>query len=541
MAKVYKYWCEPATSADTAALCNFIRLAADYRRELARIENRARDLLRRQPDDATRALIYEQQGIASRAARARAVDGGLHWGSYQNADEAHSDSCRSTKIYDNVRTFVPRDVGCAAVHLQPARTLGEAEDWIRIGGIVRKGSELNKSGQVRPARHRAVTLRIGTTPEKAPLRVNLFVRLHREMPDGAVVSWARVHRRRLGSKFRWELHFTFADVRATPAPQNRAKAVGVDIGWRKLEGCTRIAYWWGSDGREGQVTISDFVLGGDAKSDSLRAIRDEAKNVFRKKLCTWVAAIPDRSTWIVEECTFAHAWLKTWRFVRMAHRWRDERIAGDEQIFEEMAAWLKQDRHLWDWEAAGREKRQRRVGEIIRVLAVNLARQYDRVGIESPMVAALVKKVARCEACAKLPKRCDACYQAERLRKLASGRVPHAAPARTRMEIKTFGAKYGALVLEMDPAYTTMDCAACGWRRDDVTDWASLQVGCSGCGVVEDQDRTAAKNLARLASDAILGEDGKPLAPGKTARSSKKLGARRTRKVVRPDRSLVPA
>ena len=552
MPSVYKYHCEPATADDASALCKYLHLAADYRRELARIENRARALIRRRPDDELRAKLFEQQGIASRAARSLVVANGLHWGTYQHADEAHSDSCRSTKIFDDVRTFVPGDVGCVAVHLQPARTLDAAEDWIRIGGVVRHGSEIDKSGRVRPTRHREVKLRIGSG-EDGPLRVTMHVLMHRELPKDGVVSWAKVKRFRVGSKFRWELLVTVTssarESMSRDSSSRRAHSVGVDIGWRQLEGRVRIAYWWGTDGRSGEVTISNYVLSGDDKADSIRARRDDEKNVMRGKIHAWISSLADRSLWIVEETRFLPAWLKTWRFVRLVARWRDERIPGDEEIYEAAVAWLKHDRHLWDWEGAARLRRKRQVDEQIRLLAVQLGRQYARIGVEAPITAKLVKKVARCEACQDLPKRCDACRDAERLRKLAATRVPHAAPARTREEIRTFAAKYGAVMIELNPAYTTMDCATvistdpagglvrCGHRRDDVTDWSPLMVGCSSCGVVEDQDRTAACNLAMLASRTVLDDNGKPVDVDGSKAAKRKLGARRTRKATKVDTS----
>ena len=61
-------------------------------------------------------------------------------------------------------------------------------------------------------------------------------------------------------------------------------------------------------------------------------------------------------------------------------------------------------------------------------------------------------------------------------------------------------------------------------------DWSQVEIACPSCGVVEDQDLTAAKNLARAASAAVLGEDGKPLDPMKSPTLKRKLGVRQTRK-----------
>jgi transposase len=100
-------------------------------------------------------------------------------------------------------------------------------------------------------------------------------------------------------------------------------------------------------------------------------------------------------------------------------------------------------------------------------------------------------------------------------------------PGEVRLALKRFALKYGAAIVEAPAAYTTRDCATCGHRRDDVEDWAPLEIGCSSCGVVEDQDRTAARNLVARASDPVRGADGEALAPSTKA---PRLRSRHTRK-----------
>lgn len=737
---VYRYWCEPATPADAAILRGQIRLAAEYRRELALIENRARVLwrarqaevgagamtdavraeirdFRRDPArksalvdalrpvvtdgdaeeddpgdlghgddsvdstdpvgvdlvgvdsddpvarivalglsrDAALALVVEDavagaHGVAKRAARADATGRGLYWGTYHHAEEGASASFRSTPVHDDVATWHPQGVGCVAVHVQPARPLTPDDDWVRIGPIVRHGSEIDRSGRVRPARHREVKIRVGTDAGRTPRWAVLHVLMHREVPDGAVVSWAVVKLRQVGSKSRWTLCVTVGGVPASgrstrgipDVAARAARGAGVDIGWRRVPGGVRVAYWWGSDGRSGEVVVPDRVLGADDEADRLRAIRDRNKNEIREVIQAWVRGIPvlteqevaernhaveldlirrcedfidehdllrhgatirrEETTlaqsvlvgagnaagvaiaagamvtavryraprirgdggigyefdafapvvtagpWIIQETKSIHQWLRTSRFVRLIARWRVDRVPGDDEVFARVVAWLKQDRHLWDWEAAVRERRQRRVNEQIRLLAVRLAREYGRIGVEAPMVARLIRRPSRdaCRACAGTATRCDQCLREERTRRIAATRVARAAPARTREEIERFGRAYGATVVRVNPAYTTMDCAHCGHRREDVADWAALEIRCPACGVTEDQDLTAAKNLCRAARDAggasgeERGTDEGSLVGDSSAKSrgkAGKLGARRNRRGGQGDRS----
>ncbi len=613
---VFKYHCEPQTADDEAALCDQLRLVNEYRRELALIENRGRALRRststrltlasrkelaavqRDPDakiiknqlleslvtslapgtdreamiadvsdglsglglstetvrhvvDAR--LVSDAENNARLALRKQLSARGLSWGTYQAADEAHDASCRTTAALDDIRIPPRGTVGCVAAHLQPARLLREDDPWIRIGGIVRRGSEIDKSGRVRPARHRDVAIRVGTLADRSPRFARLFVLMHREIPIGWEVSWAKIQRFQIGPVYRWELCITAqategAATRPDPANgQPRSAASGVDIGWRRVDGGIRIARWSGTDGRSGEAVIPDRVLEADTKSDDLRAIRDRMKNAEKEALLIFLLRLRvDReakadescaaSDWFVEATQTMHLWLRTSRFVRLVHQWSEQRFPGDEIAHDRVQAWLRQDRHLWSWEAFNRAKRQRRVDAIIRGLAVQLGREYERIGIEAPFVGRIVKKPGRCVACRDASKRCDDCMKDERLRRLASTRIPHAAPARTRSEIQVFGVSNGARVVECDPAYTTRTCSGCGYLRDDVADWSALVVSCSRCGLAEDQDLTAALNLARLASAAVPSEDGTLLASGNRAKSSvskKDLGARRTRKVAK--------
>ncbi len=175
------------------------------------------------PADLARLMVdkdraSEAQAAARCAARASVSERGLHWGTYQNVEEAFSMSCRTTPAFDDVRVHAPRGVGSVAVHLQPPRALREEDQWIRIGGLVRHGSEIDRSGRVRPARHREVLLRIGTRVDHSPRWAVLHVLMHRPLPDGSVVSWAKAKRRLVGGRSRWELHVTVKFPEHAAAP-----------------------------------------------------------------------------------------------------------------------------------------------------------------------------------------------------------------------------------------------------------------------------------------------------------------------------------
>ena len=498
MTTVYRYKCEPATPADRDLLREQLALGADYRRELALIENRARVLLRASKDLAPglRGMIRRNQNVAIRAARATFADKGLAWGCYQNVEEAADQSFGTTAFPKEVNTFAARDTGCVAVHLQPARQLKEEGDrWVRVGTeLVRHGSEIDKSGRARPSKHTAIDLRIGTT-EGNPRWVRVHARMYRPIPPAAVISWVRVKCRRVATKHRWEVHFTVNESAAPKPVASEEGYAGVDIGWRRRDDGVRIAYWWGSDGQHGELVIHDSTLRRSGKSDSLRAIRDRNRDAVKAELVAYRRAVLEleglgahAKPWL-EATHHMHTWLRVGHFAKLFRFWKEHRFVGDEHMFVQVAQWLKQDRHLWEWEANNREKRVRFIHEAIRSFAIGLVRRYARVGVEEPFVHRLVAKDKN-----DLP-------EDEVQRRIAAAKVSDVAPSRVRADIEIWGKKYGATVVRVPTAYTTRDCSHCGWRRDGDPDPSELALRCPACGVSEDQDLTAAKNLAAAARE----------------------------------------
>lgn len=707
---MYKFWCEPSTPRDEELLREQLALAADYRRVLALIENqsrarqralmrgakppsvaerdeaarerlrRARERMREEveagDDDASVVAaaessgmtreeaeyalawvhVYRDQGRRIRTARGLLSERGLGWGTYQLVDDSHARSCETTDVWRDVSTRASPAEGLVGAHLQPARPLRGAEDrWVQVATeLCRRGSEIDRSGRVRPARHREVKIRVGTHEDRTPRWLTVKALVHRELPEGARVAWAIVAARRVAYRTRYELQFVVQGEASCRPAGARADYVGVDIGWRRVDGGIRIAVWSGSDGRSGEVVVPSRALTGSEKSDSLRSIRDRLKNEAREEIARWVdtlrervalrigtaeaaeadsggsseaadptealaqktprkseillqavdaaiarsdaslravasgasssstappglsgrspasatsgqdvdpSAVPstepsgrdatveqsdpsDPEAVLVEATRSIRSWQRVARFVRLEKTWRGSRVTGDEGALAILQAWLRQDRHLWQWEANGRLKQSRRVKEIVRQLAVSLTRSYETVGIEAPFVSRVVRRnrsgrgpieessaaarAAECQACTPT-RRCDTCAATEARLRNSRRAASSVAPALIRTEIKVMSAKYRARVVEVDPAFTTRDCARCGFRRDDVEDWSVVVVSCSSCGHAEDQDVTASVNIGRAASAQVAQAAGRPLDASKSPNGRGKPRKRRNR------------
>jgi len=559
--KQYKYWCQPFSADDDRLLRGQLRLAADYRRSLAHLENRRRFLLRaivklpKEERPPFYALIKEPHNAEARRLRSLIVkpprDGelGLAWGTYLLVEDAMDQSQRTTKALGDVGTFAARDEGLVGIHIQGRKIdamslVGGEDPFIRIGAELR-GKVRRRDGNLGAPRLRDLLIRVGSNGRQ-PIFAKLHILMHRPLPH-ANLSWVKLRCRKIGPSYRWEVGFTVDEVSTGQPHVDRAEAVGIDIGWRQTDHGVRIAYWQGSDGRSGELIIPQGVVDRDGKSDSLRAIRDRERNenvvrllAFRENISAalskgadgkWDGAtsatssdeVDPRAHWC-EATTHMHAWTRMGRFIGLFRAWSNARFSGDEQAFEATAAWLKHERHLYSWEAFNRRRQSFQVKGRIDALVVALVKRYETVGLEQRgMVPELVKRDIEHDG------------EEKALQRNNAKKMHACSPALVRMTLERFALKYGAAYVEIDPAYTTIDCAECSWRREEIADWSALDIACPACGVVEDQDKTAARNLLKMAlasaTDATVEKSGK---------TKKKMSARRTRKRVIEEGASLP-
>lgn len=537
----YKYHCEPCTPEDTAKLVAQLRRAGSYRRELVRIENLGRVLRRAvsslEPKDA-RDPYYKQirdaQAAAVRAARALVVESTaegeppLYWGTYLQVEAAVDQAQRTTTLGHDVSDAMLAGGGLLAVQIQKTKPvdagslLGGEDTRVRMSQhLVRRGSELMRNGQPRPSKHHELQIRIGSDPSsnRVPIWAHLFVRLHRPLPM-ARLAWVLLRARRIGPRIKWSVVFLVDQDHVRAVPGRSDAACGVDIHWRTVETGIRIATWIGTDGAQGELVIPPEVTQRAPKSESLRAIRDRAKNELVAQLCAWKAD-RDLPPPLAECLSHAHAWRKTGRIVGLERIWRANRHDGDEAMYDAIVAFLKHDRHLWAWEAHNREKMGRQIAGRIEQLAVSLAKRYAVVGVEERgMVPELITTETATDD--------DDAWR----RRLNARRVSVLGPALLRSMLERFCTKYKATYVEVEPATTTIDCSVCGTTRADPSDGRDKEITCGTCGLTEDRAVTAAKNICVRASDAAARAAISSSTEPATYATKKKLGARRTRKKV---------
>lgn len=550
--RAFKYWCKPIDRDSERLLFEQLAKASLYRRQIATIENRARQLRRAvlALPEAERKPIYVQistcQSAAVRAARKEASDGGLYWGTYLQVEAAADQSQRTTLIGDDVDTFSPRDEGVLAVQIQSTSPImadsmmGGADRRVQISAESNSDHKARRGG----IRHE-LRVRVGSNG-RDPIWSLLHIILHRPLPHERV-TWVLLRCRRTAMRYRWEAS-VLVDGQSVGVPnQDRAAGVGVDLNWRRVEGGIRTATWVGSDGRMGELVIPEAVSGRAAKSDSLRAIRDRSRDQMRGKILEWIrvrqeldeadggrGCVAGQTSRLgpwrdVEEMRkdlpHVHSWRRVGRFVRLHRLWSQHATPDSEEILVDMAAWLKQDRHLWDWECHNRRRMTLQVQGRVAQLVAKLACEYEVIAVErTGMVPSLVRRDPTNDR------------DEERQRRLNAQRVAVVAPAAIRRGLKVAGAKYSAKYVEVDPAYTTATCSMCGATRSD--DHGQQLIECHACGATGDRAYNAARNLLANGLALVRDADGGDNASSGVAK--RKLGARRNRKSKRPatDRPL---
>jgi hypothetical protein len=420
--------------------------------------------------------IGEAANARVRAARA---DCGVYWGTYLLAEAAADQAAKTARYEPSFRRWTGH--GAVGVQLQG----GLEADSLPLSGDKRLKLALPPADaweRRRDKRQRTVVrLRIGTYPDRGPIWAEWPCLMHRPLPAGAVIKWAKVIRERIECHDRWSLHLTLdcPPSKAGQAPEGTK--VAVDIGWRATEEGLRIAYLW--DGQEGtKVHLEPRVISGLAQVDDLRSIRDKRFNQAIEVLAAWLDGA-DKSS-LPSELTEKAKRLRTWRsqarLAAVTLWWRENRFEGDE-IYDQMEAWRKKDKHLWLWEANLRDKLLARRKDQYRVLASQLARKYRTLVLETFDLRDM-QRLAPVES------------DSHENRTARSHRTMAALSVLREALVHAFAGRRGT-VIEVPAANTTRTCHACGAIEEGWDQAADLEHRCTACWEIWDQDANAARVL----------------------------------------------
>ncbi len=473
-----------------------------------------------------RALMHQATLAAQRAAREKASKAGLYWANYQRADEAvqrmagpelprfRQPSFDEDGDEDGETAIHPANGGKVVTVAQVLQ--GTTEVWLqRCSYEEYLGPELlaRRAAAGRPtvaphrggARGRAPVkeyalchLRVGSEG-RAPRWLVLPICLHRPLPPGAILKWAWARRFR----GRWSVQFV---LDARPAARSESRAAGrvaIDLSWRPVQGGIRVAFWVDDQGKSGQVLCPDSVIERLRKADGSRATADKEFDLARGVVGKFLATIDEWPDWLrLSGAEHLAKWKSPRRLSHLITLLRQHRLPGDESLLATLdrwypaherphgagpVSWERQARHLReDCDRGARSKSERTRRELYNRFAAWIARTYqEEVVLENLVLTDFATRRPTPEQGAQTE---DAALR--RLRTLA-------APSLLRLAVVNAVEREGGKITKLPAAFTSRDCPDCGHRNPPSTD---LLVVCENCGVMEDCDKRAGRNLLAAAA-----------------------------------------
>lgn len=485
------------------------------------------------------------RGAKARNKRAYNLAGtvGLVWGTRLKIGESVERAAKASAQEGSLPKFPKFDGGgMLAVQLQgesgledkkgllPVDALSNTDTRFRLelvddDGVERIGNDGKPLPRAKPGSRRSgrkrmlVHLRVGSDG-RTPIWATWPVSLHRPMPEAAVIKWAQMIATKIGPRTEWRLLVTIDDE--TPVQKPRGTTLAVNLGWRNLlDGGLRVAYAVDSNGREEEIRVPPAYPSGVAHVDSIRSIRDRLFEAAKSALKSWLAD-EDHPVWLDEATRWAEQWRSPKKLVFLLRDWEKQRFSGDESMWTTLIAWRKKDRHLWFWECDRREGLLRMRKDFYRVTAARWADVYTRIIVTDMDLRDFAELLPPEEGAAN-----DGGLQ-RRSRMLA-------APSELRGAIKNACSTRGTSYEEVEGAFKTQTCNACGVVMMFPAK-TFLENTCSACGEKWDQDSNHARNL--LASDEVMHKKRGSLAPSVSAKETaaeKKTGRwqkRRAKPVV---------
>lgn len=255
----------------------------------------------------------------------------------------------------------------------------------------------------RGRRYCTLWMRVGSDGRRAPLWAAWPLKIHRDLPAGAVIKWARVSVRPEGTRERWTVEIT---VDVPPAEQKARPAGGtliVEWGWTPLaDGGIRVASWCDDRGDSGDVVLPARIAGGIVKPHGIRAVRDLVRNDAREQIARIIREDASAPVFARQAAATMHLWGSPLRFRALWMQWR-EHLGGagvaprvrmvcgrrgydpvcedreDHPAYAALAEYVRRDLHLHGYEAGARANALRYRRDWYRCLAREWRGRYRAV------------------------------------------------------------------------------------------------------------------------------------------------------------------
>jgi hypothetical protein len=449
--------------------------------------------------------------------RALRKDSGLYWGNYLITEQAFDAARKATMSLGELNKKknpqkkkytlddwmkMPRfkkwtGHGAVAVQIQKGMNLSDVwggDTRLRIDPLPDNAFDKSISrGKRKKLQRTMVHLRVESSHDKKPIWATWPLFMHRELPEGTIIKWAKVIRVPWYQrwKYQWKLQLTIE----VPEPQLKSgrSMVAVNAGWRKMEdGELRVATWADIYGNTGEVRLDASFRKRIEKAESIRGFRDKNLDKLRDFLMEQNIEGLDCSKWKSHK-----------RFHRLI---KDQGENFPENVMQTLKewyerpskppvieSWSERDNHLWWYERGCRSGALNYRREIYRLFALEIAERYDIIVVENYDLREIVE-------------------DPNRIQEPSAQRV-EGSPSELRGILRSTANRLGCLVIDGESKLATQQCFLCGYEEpwDAASD---VMHTCAGCGAEWDQDINNARNMLERAkkdiAEALLAQDSKP-------------------------------
>lgn len=406
----------------------------------------------------------------------------LYWGTYLLVEQAMSK--KRSGAPPQFARFTGD--GHLALQVQKGITVEEllsGEDQrvsVKLGRVEVEGTRTAKTGIMRKLGDALCRFRIGSDEGGKPIFADVPFTMHRPLPPEAQIKWVHLIRRRIATKYEWRLQFVLSQARWEKTDRATDGTVGISMGWRKQpDGTLRVASYSGSDGEDGMLALPFRWLVGMGKVRDMQSYRDDLFNEHVTQLVMWLKEQQTKS-WLHEATETIAQWHAIARLASLTLRWRENRVPGDEGMFEMLEAWRKRDKHVYEYQENLRDQLYGQRNDLYRNFAAELRRKYK---------TARIMEIDRSKS-QKLPSPEET--PADKLIRANSRNACLSSLERFLKESMT-------KVTELDPKNLSRKCHNCGSLQEIQTDVHT----CTECGESYERSENTARNLLGLASAPV--------------------------------------
>lgn len=424
---------------------------------------------------------------------------GLGWGTQAVIAEAVEDTRKGRKAPS---TFVDRTREVVAAQIQTDRvtrmsmTLDEAfsctDNRFRIKRLPDSAFE---KGSSRKSRHTVAQIKIGSQKNpktgrrtRVPIMVEVPICMHRKLPPDSMIKWVKLFREKDANKWLWRLSLS-VEFTKTIEDADISSILGVDLGWRQVEGGWRIAYWALRKSdiivESGELIVPDRIINKLTHADKVKSVIDENRDNLKEWISEWYKKqdkrkIPDI---VRDELKNVHTWLSHNKFIVFIRVVSGNAFPNSDQLLDVLVKWKHRYKHLLAiWKGDKRRAISAR-NTIYRQFAHMLRTKANILGLED-MSLVEFKESPQPDS-------------AKEESKTAKRQLQYSAPGTLRKYLEE---KFDYIV-RVNRAYTSQLCPDC---RDMLDYGDNRAFGyCKSCQKMWDRDLVGSSNISLKALEKI--------------------------------------